>query len=318
MTATSMIMRNSSFNIPPPLPVRVNFHMDKKEEISMQARTRIIDNAVDVGMVAAFHRRYKRLFVGAEMVKALLDLAAGWETDQHRAVDIFQQKRQKWEQGGGYIENVSLEDVLGWLASGSYLIAEVAAPDASEDGKFIAVAQRMLRIPSDGWAMPLLQEPADEIVDRARYQSLLGGGWKAAALADFWGVLPEWNGKGLAAEARYTGMQALIERNKSRPEDERLSSVVGMAFAVQGLDVLDGEGKKTVTRAIRLDEFGLSEVANQSSLRGNAMSRRTPAYILGKHRPVSGIPVLVDGIWYSLRVDWYCYIHFLDEVEMPS
>src|SRR5437879_2953443 len=49
------------------------------------------------------------------MVKALLDLAAGWEIDQHQAVDIFQQKRQKWEQGGGYIENISLEDVLGWL-----------------------------------------------------------------------------------------------------------------------------------------------------------------------------------------------------------
>jgi hypothetical protein len=284
----------------------------------MPARTRIIDNAADVDKVMAFHQRYRRLFIGADLVTALLDLADGWEKDRRQAVDVFQQKRQKWEQGGGYMENLAPQDMLDWLASGLCLIAEVAAPEAIEDQEFVAVAQRVLRMPSDGWVMPLLQEPADEIIDPVRYQNLLDSGWKAAALADYWGVLPEWNGKGLAAEARYAGMKALIDRNKLLAENERLSSVVGMAFAVQGMDVLGGDREKTVTRTIRLCEFAQGEIANQSSLRGNTMSKRTPAHILGKCRPTFGIPVLVAGVWYSLRVHWYCYIHLLDEVALVS
>lgn len=284
----------------------------------MQVRTRILDQGSDERDVIAFYRRYQQLYIGAEVARGLMDLAAGWPVDRVGAQRLFAERRRKWETGGGYIEQVTLDEVRLWLASGCWLIAEVAAPGTAEGEPFTAVAQRMLKIPADGWAVPLLQEPTDEISDRPRYQALLRGGWRAAAFADYWGVLPPWSGMGLAAQARYTGMRALIKRNESLPPDGQVSCLVGIAFAVQGMEVLGGPDGMTVQQVILLSQFGEPEVANQSSLRANTCSKRCPAHIVGKLRPVSGFPVVVDGVQHRLRVDWYYYIHFLEEVVPAS
>lgn len=287
--------------------------MKEEQKMTDTVRTRVIDGAAEPGKAVAFYRRYRRLYVGDDMALALLDLDDGWRTDRIRALARFGEKRQKWEQGGGYVENLSLDEVFAWLASGSCLIAEVAAPEARADQEFVAVAQRMLRVPVDDWAIPLLTEPADEIADPVRYRRVVDAGWKSAAFADYWGVLPEWNGKGLAGQARYAAMRALMDRNSRLSQNDQVTSLVGMAFALQGVDVLDPDGD-TVVRAIRLRDFGQDEVANRSSLRGNTLSKRTPAHIVGKHRPAAGIPIVLDGARYALHVDWYYYAHFLDEV----
>jgi len=283
----------------------------------MQVRTRVLDRNSDERDVIAFYHRYQRLYIGAEVARALMELAAGWTQDADAARRLFAERRRKWESTGGYIEQVALDDVRRWMASGAFRIAEVAAPGAAAGGPFTAVAQRMLQLPVDGWAVPLLQEPADEIFDRPRYEAMLNSGWTTAAFADYWGALPEWSGMGLAAEARYTGMQALIQQNESLPPDSQLSCLVGIAFAVQGLEVLGGPEGTTVRQVIRLSDFGEPEVANKRSLLKNSRSKRSPGHIVGKLRPASGFPVMVDGVQHSLRVDWYYYIHFLHEVAPP-
>jgi len=266
----------------------------------------------------AFYSRYRRLYIGSEMVKAVLALADQPRAESYSATAIFEAKRQVWEDQGGYLETIVLTDVWRWLESGSYFIAEVAAPGGSRDDAFLAVAHGVFRVPTSGWIIPLLEGSADEVSDQPRYEAVVSEGWQSSAVVDYWGVLPEWSGKGLAAEARHAGMREVVRRNRTLVREAQVRSVIGLAFAVQGVEVLSGPNGHTVERAVRLADLGQAEVVNRRSLQANTGSHSCPARILGKWRTAPRVPVQIGNARYHLDVEWYCYVHRLDEVIHSS
>ncbi len=282
--------------------------------VNTRLRSRIV--GTDDRLAAeAFHRRYRRRYIGDEVVAGILELADASNDEQHAAA-AFDAKREDWELHGGFLETLSVEDVERWLHSDSYVLVEVAAPGSDGSGCFEAVAQRLLRIPTTDWVVPLLDGPDDEVLDQPRYDAILSAGPLASALTDYLGVLPEWAGCGAAAEARYAGMLELIRRNAARPTDAKLRNLVGLIFAIQGVDVLGGRDGQAIERSIRLSDFGQREIANRASLRTNRASRRTAAHLIGRRSAGPGIPVAIGPARYALRVDWYYIVQQLDDVRI--
>jgi hypothetical protein len=285
-----------------------------QQTLRTRLRSRIVEPG-DTRAAEAFHRRYRRLYIADKVVAAIVELADSWNHDARAAAAAFDVKRQDWELHGGYLETVPIDDFRRWLRSDSYVLVEVAASRSLEGVAFEAIAQRLLRIPATDWVVPLLDGPDDEISDPDRYEALLRDGPSAAALGDYVGVLREWAGCRAAAEARYVGMLELIRRNSTRPPAARLRNVVGLIFAVQGVDVLGGTDGRTIVRSIRLSDLGQREIANHASLRASGTSRRTAAHLIGKRKAGPGIPVAIGPARFALRVDWYYIVYILDEVR---
>jgi hypothetical protein len=281
----------------------------------VRPRTRIVDVAGDGSSAKQFYERYRQLYIGDEIVTALIELSDRWVDEDHSAIAAFNMKRESWELHGGFIETVSADDMLSWLESGSYILVEVAAPGSDESRAFDAVAQRLLRIPTTEWVVPLLDGPDDEVSNQPLYDAIVSAGPSASALTDYLGVLPAWAGYGVAAQGRHAGMAELIRRNKARRQDAQVRYLIGLIFAVQGVDLLGGRDGETVERSIRLSDFGEREISNLASLRTNRGSRRSPAHLIGKRKSRPGVRVTIGTVSYALRVDWYYIVQRLDEVS---
>jgi len=268
----------------------------------VQPRTRVVTGPDDE-CARSFVERHRRLYIGADLVRYIVAFSDAAPMDRPAAKSVFDARRSRWEREGGFVEMVSGAQVSTWLSSGDTLLVEVAAPGSGVEDPFVAVAQRLFRIPRADWVIKLLDGPNDEIWDEPAYASILAAGPACAVGSDYLGVLPEWAGLGLAAEARRRGRLALAALNEERPREAQLACVVGEIFAVQGVDVLGARGE--VQRSVLLQDLDEDEITNRISVRANRASRQWPAEIIGKRGCDSGIPVVLDGQRYRLRVDWY-------------
>lgn len=252
---------------------------------------------------ADIYRRYRELYIGEKVVRAMLEL----KNDPSSATR-FADRRRVWEDSGGYIESIAQSDISAWLSSGSFVVAEAARPD-TESGRFVPVAQCVYRLPEGNWVIPVLAEPVDEIYDPILYESILADGPGATALIDYLGVLPAWSASRLAGAARYAGMQQIMRMNLLRAPGHRIKYAIGLSFAIRGLKRSPSHGDRAGSTSLTLeDDLGQGMILNSASRRAISTSARCPATLIGKWNSAPPVPVHVDGATYFLDVDWYCYV----------
>jgi hypothetical protein len=272
-------------------------------------RTRLLDQGGDLIHASGLLRRHRQLYIGQEMVAAILALA---ESSREDASAIFADKRERWERQGGFIESLSLEDIHGWIESDRHIVAEASSPQSN---RFHPVAQAVFTLPAAGWVVPQLTDARDEVLDPAIHRRILQDGPRATALVDFLGVLPEWSHSRLAGSARHAGILELIRRNRSLPPKAQIRQVLGMAFAVQKLEIVNPEPKQRFGRFIELSEIGQDEIVNRASLDAIGKSVRSPAHLLGMWRSAPPVTVVLDACTFRLHVHWYCFVRLLEEVS---
>lgn len=268
--------------------------------------TRILSHDETGHHGAALFQRYRRLFIGDSIVRGILALKRREHDPVARAQ--FARHRQAWKDCGGFIETITLENVVSWVRSNEYILAEAADLDSNEGWPFTPVAECVFRLSTDRWLVPRLVEPLDEIYDSKRYERIVEDGPQASAVIDFLGVLPELAGKGLAGSARYAGMLEIIAQNEKRPPEQRIRHILGMTFAVQGLEILNPEELATHGRFIWLSDLGQDEIINRASVEAISKSKRCPAYSIGRWAGALPVPVTDDGRSYRLHVHWYCNV----------
>ena len=270
--------------------------------------TRIVPQDAGDAQARAWYGRYRRLFIGDAIVSATMDLCAHRDDPCKHAA--FARLREGWSRHGGYIETVSLDHVRSWPGSGEHIIAE-AAP-FRPDGRFEVAADCVYHLPSDDWVMRELSKEPIEIYDRTLYDTIIEDGPQATALIDFLGVLPEWPQRELAGDARWAGMRELRRRNVALPPELRIRHVVGMTFAVQGVEPLDPAERASFGPLVHLADLGQEEIVNRASMRAISLSRRCPARPLGCWTHMPPVPVSVDGRPYRLHVHWYVRVRNVD------
>lgn len=251
---------------------------------------------------ADLYRRYRELYIGEEVVRAMLEL-----TGDPTSASRFEDRCLAWEEGGGYIESLTESEISTWISSGSFVVAEAACPD-SGSGRFVPVAQCVYHLPEDNWVIPVLTEPADEIYDPILYESILDDGPGASALIDYLGVLPAWSDNRLAGVARYAGMRQIVRMNPRRAPSHRIKYAVGLSFAIRGLKLPAAHGDHPGDTALTLEPGrGQRVILNSASRRAISTSAQCPATLVGKWNSAPLVPVPVAGSTYFLDVDWYCY-----------
>lgn len=279
--------------------------------------TRVVGAGASPRDAEKIFRRYQRMFIGAQVVQAILELNETHARDPADSVlGRFRRRRREWESQGGFLETVTAEDIATWISSDSYIVTEASDPDALRHGTFVPVAQCMYRLPAheDDWVIPLLAEPPDEIYYPALYRTILRDGPRASALVDYLGVLPGWVHRGCAGAARYAGMLEVIRRNAACADAHRIRHVVGLTFVIRGV-VVPGTTGTEPDAVLRLDrDFGQDEVVNRASERAITTSRRCPSQVLGQWRGAPAVPVTVGGRTYLLRVHWYCHVRAVSDV----
>lgn len=275
--------------------------------------TRILRRDEDGSHARALFQRYRRLFIGQNVVRAILGLQAG-QHDAAAAERAFSCLRDAWETQGGFLETISPENIGTWISSDAFIVAEAADPERAATGTFTPVADCILRLPDRGWAVPKLTQPRDEVFDPDLYQAIVEDGPAAAAMIDFLGVLPAWSDKKLAGAARHAGMLELIRLNSRRSAAQQIRHVVGMTFVVRGLEILDPEERQRLGPVIRLADLGQAEVVNRASLRAIASSKRCPARPVGRWSSAPPVPIVVAGRPYGLQVHWLCHVRSVADI----
>lgn len=269
---------------------------------AVEASTRVVHGDPGARHAAALFERYRRLFVGAGIVAAILELERG----RPGAAEAFERRRRRWELHGGFLETITLNDVRRWIASDDHIVVEAAVGSASAAGAFRPVAQSVLRLPGDGWAWPSLGGPRDEIFDPDAYERVQHDGRDACALSDYLGVLPQCAHTGLAGAARASAIAELTRRNASRAPTRRIRNIVGFIFAVHGVELLEEHDRRRYGDVLSLADLGQPEIINRASLRAVTDSARSPARSVGIWRHAPPLPVALDGRRYRLLVHWHC------------
>lgn len=278
------------------------------------AATRILHRDPGGACARALHARYRRHYIGADMVRAILALRRASRDDPGEA-ELFGLRRRHFEQAGGFLETISADQVAAWVSSDAYIVAEAADPDQAGRGRFVAVAECVVRLGRDGWVVPQLVPGTDDVTDPELHAAIVADGPGASALIDFLGVLPEWADRKLAGAARYAGMRELIRLNDRLPPERRVYHVVGMGFAVHGVEIHDHAERQELGSVVRLAELGQAEIVNRASIRAITTSKRCPARTVGVWRSAPPVRVSVDGRRYGLQVDWLCHVRSVPDIE---
>jgi hypothetical protein len=279
--------------------------------LNLAAPTRLLEKDEDLAHASPLVRRLERLYIGREMVAAMLQLAEQSQEDPHTAATAFASKRRRWERDGGFIEAVSVEEATEWIQSDSYVLAQASAPGSS---CFHPVAQAVLKLPRDRWVVPLLTYARDMVHSPSIHDRILADGYRATAMVDFLGVLPEWSHTRLAGSARRAGIMELIRRNRFLPREHQIRQLMGLSFAVQRLEILDSAHRKRFGRFVELTELGQEEIVNRASMSAIGRSLRSPAHLLGQWRSAPPVEVCLDGRSYLLHVQWSCFVRLIEEV----
>jgi hypothetical protein len=106
----------------------------------------------------------------------------------------------------------------------------------------------------------------------------------------------------------------LVRRNRSLPPEQQIRQVMGLAFAVQGLEILDSAQARRWGRFIELSSLGQDEIVNRVSMAAIGKSVRSPAHLLGLCRSAPPVKVCLDDNNYLLHVHWHCFVRLIEEV----
>lgn len=280
--------------------------------MNLASPTRLLGKDEDLIHVAGLLGRHQRLYIGGEMVAAILELARRTKEDPGAAAAAFASRRELWEREGGFIDALSPADVSDWIKSDFHVVAEVSAPGSPG---FLPVAQAVLTLPKGDWVVPLLTDPRDQVHDAAIHSRILAGGPRATALVDFLGVLPEWSHSRLAGSARHAALLEVIRINGTMLRENQVRQLVGLAFAVQKLEILDPAGRQEFGGVIDLAKLGQDEIVNRASLAAIGKSSRSPAHLLGLWRSAPPVKVCLEERRYLLHVHWHCFVRLIEEIE---
>lgn len=278
---------------------------------------RVANGDGDSGESGDLFAIYHRLFIGDQIVEAILDLARDRPTNPARATAAFDQKRRRWETDGGFVETLSPQAVSAWLESPSHIVAEAlftgAGAGPHNDGIGRPVGSILYELPRGEWIVPTLLGEGDTIFDQVLHDEVMAAGPDSCVATDYLGILPQHAGKGLAGAVRQAGAMRCVDLNAGRPRKEQARFVVGWTFAIQGLWVLDPEEQVEFGSAIQLSELGQAELVNLLSLRTYLAGRKVPTRLLGKYCSAPPVPIQLSGRRYAFDMHWYCMVQRLED-----
>lgn len=264
-------------------------------------RILILSKDVSGGISDSFYERYQSRFIGDKVVAAFLHLKEHLHNCSARQDFVTQSER--WVRRGGYLETLSVRDISCWINSNDYIVTEAAVKEV--DNVFTPVADCVIKLPTSDWVVPHL-ETEIEVYDHEVYQSVLDCGYEANAIIDYLSVQSNISGRSFAGEVRFAGLKEIGRLNEFRDEERKIRNVLGLTFAIQGLEIRGVEQEHGTK--IMLSEIGLPEIVNNASMTAISSSKRCPATLLGKWRAPEAIPIVVGGVSYLLHVQWYCFV----------
>lgn len=282
--------------------------------------TRIVNEDKDGRHAGALFDNYRRLFIGDQIVRGILQLARDWQRDCQDATATFGQKRRRWESQGGFVETISAGDVSFWVNSPLHIVVDAPAPvsTASEDGLLKPVAQILYQLPQSDWIVPTLLDPADKITDRDLHAELVSAGPESSVATDYLAVLPEWAGNGLGAAVRSAGALSCVRLNAERGAHAQIRFVVGWTFAIQALEIFDPEERSRFGDVVRLGSYRQGEIVNRMSLRTYLRRQKVPTRLMGKWRTGRPVPIVVLDRPYAFHIHWYCLVQRLADFVRAS